>query len=74
MSPERGYKTQTINTLIMGLAAMLEIFLLSLFLHWSQSRFRKNRPDFTWFSEDFGKYRDFWILFRKRGGKRDCFL
>lgn len=33
MSPERGYKTQTINTLIMGLAAMLEIFLLSLFLH-----------------------------------------
>lgn len=33
MSPERGYKTQTVNTLIMGVAAMLEIFVLSLFLH-----------------------------------------
>lgn len=33
MSPERGYKTQTMNTLVMGVAAILEIALLSLFLH-----------------------------------------
>lgn len=33
MTPEKGYKTQTVNTLIMGLASILEIFLLSLFLH-----------------------------------------
>ncbi len=33
MSPDRGYKTQTANTLVMGLAAILEIALLSLFLH-----------------------------------------
>lgn len=33
MSPDRGYKTQTMNTLVMGLAAIIEIALLSLFLH-----------------------------------------
>ena len=32
MSPERGYKTQTVGTLVLGLAAMTEIFILSLFL------------------------------------------
>ena len=30
MKPEEGYKTQTLMTLIIGLAAMLEIFVLSL--------------------------------------------
>ncbi len=30
MKPEEGYKTQTLMTLIIGIAAMLEIFLLSL--------------------------------------------
>ena len=33
MSPDRGYKTQTMNTLVMGLAAIIEIALLSLVLH-----------------------------------------
>ena len=33
MSPERGYKTQTMNTLVMGIAAIVEIALLSLILH-----------------------------------------
>ena len=33
MSPDRGYKTQTMNTLVMGLASILEIAILSLFLH-----------------------------------------
>lgn len=33
MSPERGYKTQTMNTLVMGVAAIIEIAILSLFLH-----------------------------------------
>ena len=33
MSPDRGYKTQTMNTLVMGIAAIIEIALLSLFLH-----------------------------------------
>ena len=33
MSPDRGYKTQTLNTLVMGVAAILEIALLSMFLH-----------------------------------------
>ena len=33
MTPEQGYKTQTVNTLVLGLSAMLEIFLLSLVLH-----------------------------------------
>lgn len=32
MSPDRGYKTQTMDTLVMGIAAILEIALLSLFL------------------------------------------
>lgn len=32
MKPEQGYKTQTMCTLIMGIAAMIEIFVLSLFL------------------------------------------
>jgi GntP family gluconate:H+ symporter len=31
MSPDQGYKTQTILTLIMGVAAMIGIFVLSLF-------------------------------------------
>lgn len=31
--PERGYKTQTMNTLIMGIAAIIEIAILSLVLH-----------------------------------------
>lgn len=33
MSPERGYKTHTVNTLVMGVAAAIEIALLSLFIH-----------------------------------------
>lgn len=33
MSPDRGYKTQTMNTLIMGIAAIIEIAILSLVLH-----------------------------------------
>ena len=33
MSPDRGYKTQTVNTLLLGLSAMLEIFLLSFIIH-----------------------------------------
>ncbi|MFU0799560.1 MAG: Gluconate transporter [Xylanivirga thermophila] len=33
MTPEQGYKTQTVDTLILGLAGMLEIFVLSLILH-----------------------------------------
>ena len=33
MSPERGYKTQTMNTLVMGVSAILEIALLSLLFH-----------------------------------------
>ena len=33
MSPDRGYKTQTVGTLVLGLSAMLEIFILSIFLH-----------------------------------------
>lgn len=32
MDPKQGYKTQTMLTLIMGLASMVEIFILSLFL------------------------------------------
>jgi len=31
MSPDRGYKTHTFNTLIMGIASMVEIFILSMF-------------------------------------------
>jgi len=30
MTPEQGYKTQTLMTLIIGLAAMVEIFVLNL--------------------------------------------
>lgn len=32
MTPEQGYKTQTLMTLVIGVAAMLGIFILSLFL------------------------------------------
>ncbi len=32
MTPEKGYKTQTLCTLILGVSAMVEIFILSLFL------------------------------------------
>ena len=32
MSPDRGYKAWTLNTLVLGVAAVVEIFLLSLFL------------------------------------------
>ena len=32
MTPEQGYKTQTVGTLILGVSAMVEIFILSLFL------------------------------------------
>ncbi len=32
MTPEQGYKTQTLGTLVLGIAAMIEIFVLSLFL------------------------------------------
>ena len=32
MTPEQGYKTQTVCTLIMGIASMVEIFILSLVL------------------------------------------
>ncbi|MBE6606066.1 MAG: GntP family permease [Ruminococcaceae bacterium] len=31
MTPEQGYKTQTLLTLVMGVATMIEIFILSLF-------------------------------------------
>lgn len=33
MTPEKGYKTQTVVTLILGLAGIAEIFLLSFILH-----------------------------------------
>ncbi len=33
MTPEQGYKTQTLGTLVEGLSAMAGIFILSLFLH-----------------------------------------
>jgi GntP family gluconate:H+ symporter len=33
MTPDKGYKTQTMMTLVMGVAAILEIFLLTLVLH-----------------------------------------
>nr|WP_288825313.1 GntP family permease [uncultured Clostridium sp.] len=33
MTPEKGYKTQTIATLVLGIAGILEIFILSLNLH-----------------------------------------
>ena len=33
MSPEKGYKTQTVCTLLLGIAGIVEIMLLSLFLH-----------------------------------------
>lgn len=33
MTPEKGYKTQTMATLILGIAGMVEIFILSLILH-----------------------------------------
>ncbi|WP_313260631.1 GntP family permease, partial [Lacrimispora sp.] len=33
MTPEKGYKTQTMATLILGIAGILEIFILSLILH-----------------------------------------
>ena len=33
MTPEQGYKTQTANTLVLGLSAMVEIVLLSLVFH-----------------------------------------
>ncbi len=32
MTPEKGYKTQTAGTLVLGVAAIIEIFILSLFL------------------------------------------
>lgn len=33
MTPEKGYKTQTMATLVLGIAGILEIFILSLILH-----------------------------------------
>jgi GntP family gluconate:H+ symporter len=33
MTPEEGYKTQTMNTLVMGIAAIIEIAILSLIFH-----------------------------------------
>lgn len=33
MTPEQGYKTQTMNTLIEGLASMVGVFVLSLIMH-----------------------------------------
>ena len=33
MTPEKGYKTQTTATLILGVSSMVEIFILSLILH-----------------------------------------
>ena len=30
MTPQDGYRTQTLMTLVIGLAAMLEVFLLNL--------------------------------------------
>ncbi|MBO6055210.1 MAG: GntP family permease, partial [Oscillospiraceae bacterium] len=32
MKPEEGYRTQTLMTLVIGLASMVEIFILSLFI------------------------------------------
>lgn len=32
MKPEQGYKTQTLGTLVLGISAMVEIFILSLFI------------------------------------------
>ena len=32
MTPEKGYKTQTMCTLFLGLSAIVEIFILSLFI------------------------------------------
>ena len=33
MTPEQGYKTQTMNTLVEGVAGMAGVYLLSLFVH-----------------------------------------
>ena len=33
MTPEKGYKTQTVCTLLLGIAGIIEIIILSLFLH-----------------------------------------
>ena len=33
MTPDQGYKTQTMATLVMGIAGIVEIFLLSFILH-----------------------------------------
>lgn len=33
MTPEKGYKTQTTGTLVLGVSAIVEIFILSLILH-----------------------------------------
>lgn len=33
MTPEQGYRTQTVDTLILGVAGIIEIFILSLILH-----------------------------------------
>ena len=33
MTPEQGYKTQTVNTLVLGLSAILEIWLLTFIIH-----------------------------------------
>ena len=33
MTPEKGYKTQTLNTLVIGIAAIVEIAILSFILH-----------------------------------------
>ena len=33
MTPEQGYKTQTMCTLLMGIASILFIWIISLFIH-----------------------------------------
>ncbi|MDO4543350.1 MAG: GntP family permease [Clostridia bacterium] len=33
MTPEKGYKTQTLGTLVIGLASIIGVFIVSLFLH-----------------------------------------
>ncbi|NCB05884.1 MAG: GntP family permease, partial [Clostridia bacterium] len=33
MTPQDGYKTQTLGTLVVGIASILGVFVISLFLH-----------------------------------------
>ena len=33
MTPQDGYKTQTLGTLVIGIASIIGVFIVSLFLH-----------------------------------------